>query len=57
MEEDDDDDDDDDVKLSNQLINHVKVKGKATTVQDWTGSDSSGRLSLPDFMTFVKGRW
>jgi hypothetical protein len=32
------------------LLN-VKIKGKATPLQAWTGSEGSRRLRLPDFMT------
>jgi len=29
----------------------IKVKGRATPLQAWTGPEGSKRLRLPDFMT------
>jgi len=32
-------------------VDILHVKGKAVTVQHWTGPEGSRRLRLPDFMT------
>ena len=32
-------------------------KGKAITLQPWTGPEGSRRLRLPDFKTIGTGRW
>jgi len=33
------------------MINTVKGKGKAVSLQAWTGPEGSRRLRLPDFKT------
>jgi len=34
-----------------------KGKGKAITLQAWTGPEGSRRLRLPDFKAIGTGRW
>ena len=38
-------------------MGNIKVKGKAISLQGWTGPEDSRRLRLPDFKTIGAQRW